>query len=146
MCSRETVLGTAEMVTAVEAPLQPLRAGAYHEADGEGKAFDFALVSVAVVLAMQTASVAMPHRLRLGLLPGSLRAPFAEAVLKGRNVVDEAAAARARLSRRQKPLSNNGYKAKRRRAFSNRPSRPSRRYGTGGRVRHGHSRWIVHKS
>ena len=108
----ETVLGAAEMVTAVEAPLQPAAGRGVFMKLTEREAFDFALVSVAVVLAMQNGLVTDARIAFGGLASRPLRAPSAEAALMGKKVADAAPAACAASIEKAKPLSNNGYKAK----------------------------------
>jgi xanthine dehydrogenase YagS FAD-binding subunit len=108
---KETVLGPAEIVVAVEIPA-PVRGskGVFLKLK-EREAFDFAIVSAAVMVTIEN-NVLLDSRIVLGGIgPVPFRAKVAEAVLKGKKIAD-AMEAVPRAVEGAQPLSNNGYKVK----------------------------------
>ncbi len=113
--TRETVVGPAEVVTAIELPAPPSgHRGVYRKIRSRG-AWDFALTSAAVVIAFDGDDPSGPVRdVRLvlgGVAPAPWRVPAAEDALRGqplgpRTIGAAAAAAVAEAS----PLAHNGYK------------------------------------
>ena len=109
---KETILGPTEMVVAVEIPaLAPGSKGTYLKLK-ERQAFDFALVSVAVMVAMKGDVVSDARILFGGVAPFPLRATGAEGALKGKKITDGMTAACEAAVKGAEPLSNNGYKVK----------------------------------
>jgi xanthine dehydrogenase YagS FAD-binding subunit len=78
----------------------------------ERQAFDFALVSVAAMVAMKGDAVTDAHIVFGGVAPFPLRATGAEAALKGKKIAGGMAAACEAAVKGAEPLSNNGYKVK----------------------------------
>jgi xanthine dehydrogenase YagS FAD-binding subunit len=108
---KETVLGPAEIVVAVEIPA-PVRGskGVFLKLK-EREAFDFAIVSAAVMVTIEN-NILLDSRIVLGGIgPVPFRAKVAEAVLKGKKIAD-AMEAVPRAVEGAQPLSNNGYKVK----------------------------------
>ena len=108
---KETVLGPAEIVVAVEIPA-PVRGskGVFLKLK-EREAFDFAIVSAAVMVTIEN-NILLGSRIVLGGIgPVPFRAKVAEAVLKGKKIAD-AMEAVPRAVEGAQPLSNNGYKVK----------------------------------
>jgi xanthine dehydrogenase YagS FAD-binding subunit len=108
---KETVLGPAEIVVAVEIPA-PVRGskGVFLKLK-EREAFDFAIVSAAVTVTIEN-SILLDSRIVLGGVgPVPFRAKVAEAVLKGKRLSDAMEAAPKAVEGAQ-PLSNNVYKVK----------------------------------
>ena len=109
---KETILGPAEMVVAVEIPaLTPGSKGTYLKLK-ERQAFDFALVSVAAMVVVKGDVVSDARILFGGVAPFPLRATGAEAALKGKKITDGMTAACEAAVKGAEPLSNNGYKVK----------------------------------
>ena len=110
--TKETVLGPAEMVTAIEIPASaPGTKGVFLKLK-ERQAFDFAIVSAAVKLLMKGDVVADARIILGGVAPYPWRAELSEATLKGNTVKNATAAACKAVADRAQPLSGNGYKVK----------------------------------
>ncbi len=109
---KETSLGPAEMVVAVEIPASaPGSKGTFIKLK-ERQAFDFALVSVAAMVTMKGDTVADARIVFGGIAPFPLRASGAESALKGKRITEGMAAACEVAVKGAEPLSNNGYKVK----------------------------------
>ena len=107
---KETVLSPQEMLVAVEIPLAARgRKGVYLKLK-ERQAFDFALVSVAVSVALKGSQVADSRVVFGGIAPFPARSLKAEAALKGKDLKSAAAEACTAAVQGCKPLSKNGYK------------------------------------
>jgi xanthine dehydrogenase YagS FAD-binding subunit len=107
---RENILTPQEMVVSVELPDPgPAGRGTYLKLK-ERQAFDFALVSAAVVLNMKNDVVADSRVVFGGIAPFPYRSARAEAALKGKGVKDAIAAASKAATDGAEPLSGNGYK------------------------------------
>jgi len=107
---KETTLGPAEMVVAVEIPVSsPASRGIYLKLK-ERQAFDFALVSVAVTAALRGDTVTDARILFGGIAPFPIRAMDAEMVLKGKRITQSVAAACEAAVKGASPLSGNAYK------------------------------------
>lgn len=106
----ETALSPQEMVVAVDIPA-PL-----HGASGvflklkERQAFDFALVSVAVNLALSGTAVNDGRIVFGGVACAPLRSTKAESAMKGKGLKEGAALACAAAIEGARPLKNNAYK------------------------------------
>jgi xanthine dehydrogenase YagS FAD-binding subunit len=109
---RETILGPAEMVTAVNIPISALGTRGVFLKLRERAAFDFALVSVAVVVGCQNGGVADSRIVFGGVASCPMRASAAETALKGRKIGDAIRAACGEATKEARPLSNNAYKVK----------------------------------
>jgi xanthine dehydrogenase YagS FAD-binding subunit len=108
---KETVLGPAEIVVAVEIPA-PVRGskGVFLKLK-EREAFDFAIVSAAVMATIEN-NLLLDSRIVLGGIgPVPFRAKAAEVFLKGKKIADAMEAAPRAVEGAQ-PLSNNGHKVK----------------------------------
>jgi xanthine dehydrogenase YagS FAD-binding subunit len=107
----ETVLGPAEMVVAVEvsAPLRGSK-GVFFKLK-EREAFDFAIVSAAVMVTTENNVISDSRIVLGGIGPVPFRAKAAEAALKGKKIADAMAAAPKAVEGAQ-PLSKNVYKVK----------------------------------
>jgi xanthine dehydrogenase YagS FAD-binding subunit len=108
---KETVLAPAEIVVAVKIPF-PVRGskGVFLKLK-ERAAFDFAIVSAAVMVTIEN-NILLDSRIVLGGVgPVPFRAKVAEAALKGKKIADAMEAAPKAVEGTQ-PLSNNGYKVK----------------------------------
>jgi xanthine dehydrogenase YagS FAD-binding subunit len=109
--TRETVVGTGEVVTEVLLPLpRPAARGTYRKVRGRG-AWDFALAGAAVLVELEAGTVARARVVLSGVAPVPWRSPAAERALAGHkldlaNVRRAAAAAVAGAE----PLSGNAYK------------------------------------
>jgi xanthine dehydrogenase YagS FAD-binding subunit len=109
---KETILGPAEMVVAVEIPaVAPGSKGTFIKLK-ERQAFDFALVSVAAMVAVKGDFVSDARIVFGGIAPFPLRATGAEAALKGKKITDGLVAACEAAVKGAEPLSNNAYKVK----------------------------------
>ena len=107
---RETVLLPQEMLVAVEIPSTSQgRKGVFLKVK-ERQAFDFAIVSVAVALALKGTTVADARVVFGGLAPFPLKSVKAEAALKGKELKNGAPAACAACVEGSRPLSKNNYK------------------------------------
>jgi xanthine dehydrogenase YagS FAD-binding subunit len=109
---KETVLGSTEMVLAVEIPVPaPVSKGIYLKLK-EREAFDFAIASVAVMVTLKNAIVSDARIVFGGVAPFPLRATGAESALKGKKVRDAMGTACKAAVEGARPMSNNGYKVK----------------------------------
>jgi xanthine dehydrogenase YagS FAD-binding subunit len=109
---RETILGPADMVLAVEVPLPaPGSKGIYIKLK-ERQAFDFAVASVAAMVTSKNDIVSDARIVFGGVAPFALRATGAEAALRGKKVRDAMSRACQAVVEGARPLSNNGYKVK----------------------------------
>ncbi|HUJ90931.1 MAG TPA: xanthine dehydrogenase family protein subunit M [Syntrophorhabdales bacterium] len=108
--SRETVLLPQEMLVSVEiSSTSQGRKGTFLKLK-ERQAFDFAIVSVAVALALKGTMVADARVVFGGVAPFPLRSVKAEAALKGKELKNGAPAACAACVEGARPLSKNNYK------------------------------------
>ena len=106
----ETILTPQELVTSVEIPnLSATGKGVFLKLK-ERQAFDFAVVSVALRLALKGGAVDQARIAFGGLAPFPMRAVKAEAALKGKGIKDAVAAACKAATEGAQPLSQNGYK------------------------------------
>ena len=109
---KETVLGSTEMVLAVEIPVPaPVSKGIYLKLK-EREAFDFAIASVAVMVTLKNDIVSDARIVFGGVAPFPLRATGAEAALKGKKIRDAMGTACKAAVEGARPMSNNGYKVK----------------------------------
>jgi xanthine dehydrogenase YagS FAD-binding subunit len=109
---KETILGPAEMVVAVELPAPaPGSKGIYLKLK-ERQAFDFAIASVAAMVTFKNDIVSDARIVLGGVAPFPLRATGVEAALKGKKITDGVGAACEAAVKGAVPLSNNGYKVK----------------------------------
>jgi xanthine dehydrogenase YagS FAD-binding subunit len=109
---RETILGPAEMVLAVEIPIPaPDSKGIFIKLK-ERQAFDFAVASVAAVVTNKNDIVSDARIVFGGVAPFPLRANGAEAALRGKKVRDAVNRVCQAAVEGAQPLSNNGYKVK----------------------------------
>jgi len=109
---KETVLGSTEMVLAVEIPAPaPVSKGIYLKLK-EREAFDFAIASVAVMVTLKNDIVSDARIVFGGVAPFPLRATGAESALKGKKVRDAMGTACKAAVEGARPMSNNGYKVK----------------------------------
>jgi xanthine dehydrogenase YagS FAD-binding subunit len=109
---KETVLGSTEMVLAVEIPVPaPVSKGIYLKLK-EREAFDFAIASVAVMVTLKNDIVSDARIVFGGVAPFPLRATGAESALKGKKVRDAMGTACKAAVEGARPMSNNGYKVK----------------------------------
>jgi xanthine dehydrogenase YagS FAD-binding subunit len=109
---RETILGPAEMVTAVEVPLPAPGIRGMFLKLRERAAFDFALVSVAIMVGRENGVITDSRIVFGGVASCPMRASSAEAALRGKKIEDAISAACAEATRKARPLSNNAYKVK----------------------------------
>lgn len=107
---RENILTSEEMVIAVEIPAPASNSRGVYMKLRERQAFDFAIASVAVQLAMPNSIVSDARIVFGGLAPVPFRAVKAEAVLKGRRVKDVIPAVCGAATDDAQPLSGNKYK------------------------------------
>jgi len=104
------VLSPQEMLVAIEIPAASQgRKGVYLKLK-ERQAFDFALVSVAVSLALKGSTVADSRVVFAGLAPYPTRSLKAESALKGKELKSAVSAACAASVQGAQPLGNNAYK------------------------------------
>jgi len=109
---RETILGPAEMVLAVEIPLPaPDSKGIYIKLK-ERQAFDFAVASVAAMVTRKKDIVSDARIVFGGIAPFPLRPTGAEVALKGKKVTDALSFVCQAAVEGAQPLSSNGYKVK----------------------------------
>lgn len=106
----ETILGPQEMVVAVEVPTPAAAGKGVYLKLKERQAFDFAIVSVAVSLALRNDTVDQVRIAFGGLAPFPMRAVKAETALKGKRTKDAIAAACKAATEGAQPLGQNGYK------------------------------------
>ena len=108
--TKENVLSHQEMLVAIEIPAASQgRKGVYLKLK-ERQAFDFALVSVAVSVALKGSTVADSRIVFGGLAPFPIRSVKAESALKGKDLKSAVAAACAASVQGARPLSKNAYK------------------------------------
>jgi len=107
---KENVLGSSEMVLGVEIPAPvPGSKGIFLKLK-EREAFDFALMSTAVVVRVKNDSVSDARIVLGGVAPFPLRALGAEAALKGKRIGDAMETVCKAAVDGVHPLSNNRYK------------------------------------
>ena len=107
---KENVLSAQEMLVAVEIPAASQgRKGVYLKLK-ERQAFDFALVSVAVSVALKGSTVADSRVVFAGLAPYPIRSAKAESALQGKELKSAVAAACSACVMGAQPLSKNAYK------------------------------------
>jgi xanthine dehydrogenase YagS FAD-binding subunit len=107
---KETVLSPQEMLVAIEIPATSRgRKGVFLKLK-ERQAFDFAVVSVAVTVAMKDSQVADARVVFGGIAPFPARSAKAEAALKGKELKSAIAEACTAAVQGCKPLNKNGYK------------------------------------
>lgn len=108
---KETVLGPVEMIVAVEIPVPARGSKGVFLKLKEREAFDFAIVSAAV-MATAEKNIVLDSRVVLGGIgPIPFRAKGAEAVLKGKKLAD-AVEVPSKAVEGAQALSKNGYKVK----------------------------------
>jgi xanthine dehydrogenase YagS FAD-binding subunit len=108
--TKENVLSHQEMLVAIEIPAASQdRKGIYLKLK-ERQAFDFAVVSVAVSLAMKGGAVMDSRVVFGGLAPFPTRSVKAESALKGKDIKSAVSAACAASVQGAQPLSKNAYK------------------------------------
>jgi xanthine dehydrogenase YagS FAD-binding subunit len=109
---KETLLGSAEIVTGVDIPAPAATSKNIYLKLKERQAFDFAVSSLAAVITLKN-NIVVDARLVLGgVAPFPLRATRAEAALKGKKIGDAIVRACEAAVEGAHPLSNNGYKVK----------------------------------
>jgi xanthine dehydrogenase YagS FAD-binding subunit len=108
---KETVLGPAELVVAVELPLPHRGAKGAFLKLREREAFDFAVVSAAVTLTVDKGVLQDCRVVLGGVAPGPFRAKTAEALLRNKRIGDAVEAATKAVEGAH-PLSSNAYKVK----------------------------------
>jgi xanthine dehydrogenase YagS FAD-binding subunit len=107
---RETVLGSSEMVVAVDIPAPaPGSKGVFIKLK-EREAFDFAIVSAAAMVTVKNDIVSDARIVLGGVAPLPLRSPRAEATLKGKRISDAMGSVCKTAVVGSQPLSNNSYK------------------------------------
>jgi xanthine dehydrogenase YagS FAD-binding subunit len=106
----ETILSPQEMVVAVTIPNAAANSKAVYLKLKERQAFDFALVSVAVYVAMKGNVVDQARIAFGGLAPFPMRAVKAEAALKGKSLNAATEAACKAATQGAQPLPQNRYK------------------------------------
>jgi xanthine dehydrogenase YagS FAD-binding subunit len=109
---KETVLGPAEMVLAVEIPGPPKGFKGTYVKLKERQAFDFATASVAVGMTLEGDLVSNSRIILGGVASFPFRAANAEAALKGKKIQDAIGAASKAAVEGAQALSNNVYKVK----------------------------------
>jgi xanthine dehydrogenase YagS FAD-binding subunit len=109
---KETLLGSAEIVTGVEIPVPPPVSKSIYLKLKERQAFDFAISSVAVVVTLKNDIVLDARVVLGGVAPYPVRATGAEAALKGKKIADAIARTCEAAVVGAHPLSNNDYKVK----------------------------------
>ncbi len=109
---KETILGPAEMVLAVEIPAPAPGSKSIYLKLKERQAFDFAIASVAATVTFRNNIVSDARIVLGGVAPYPFRAIEAEGVLKGKKIGDAVGAATKAAVDGFQVLSNNGYKVK----------------------------------
>ena len=109
---KETVLGPSEMVLAVEIPAAVQGSRGTFLKLKEREAFDFAIVSAAVMVVVKSDTVSDARVVLGGVAPFPLRASGAESTLKGKKIGDAVDHACKAAVNGAEPLSNNSYKVK----------------------------------
>jgi xanthine dehydrogenase YagS FAD-binding subunit len=107
---RETVLGSSEMVVAVDIPAPASGSKGIFLKLKEREAFDFAIVSAAAMITVKNDIVSDARIVLGGVAPFPLRSPRAEATLKGRRISDAIDSVCKTAVDGAQPLSNNSYK------------------------------------
>jgi xanthine dehydrogenase YagS FAD-binding subunit len=107
---RETLLTPQDMVASVVIPNPPANSKGVYLKLKERQAFDFAVVSVAVHVAIKGSTVADSRIVFGGLAPVPLRREKAEGVLKGKEIKEGLASCCKNALEEAQPLSQNGYK------------------------------------
>ena len=107
---KETVLGPAEMVLGVEIPAPAVGSRGIYLKLKERQAFDFAVASVAAVVAFKGDLVSDARIVFGGVAASPFRATGAEAALKGKRVADAISAVCTACVEKAEPLSHNAYK------------------------------------
>ena len=107
---KETVLGPAEMVVAVEIPAPAAGSRGSYLKLKERQAFDFAIASVAAMVTIKGNLVSDARIVLGGVAASPFRATASEAALKGKRLADAIAAACTACVEKAQPLSHNAYK------------------------------------
>ncbi|MGZ3515221.1 MAG: FAD binding domain-containing protein, partial [Thermodesulfobacteriota bacterium] len=107
---RETVLGSSEMVVAVDIPAPASGSEGIFLKLKERQAFDFAIVSAALMVTLKNNIVSDARIVLGGVAPFPLRSVRAEAALKGKRISDAIDSVCKTAIDGSKPLSNNSYK------------------------------------
>jgi xanthine dehydrogenase YagS FAD-binding subunit len=107
---KETVLGSSEMVLGVEVPAPVPGSKSIFLKLKEREAFDFAIVSAAVVVKAKNDIVSDARIVLGGVAPIPLRALGAEAALKGKRISDAMETVCKTAVDGAQPLSDNSYK------------------------------------
>ncbi len=109
---RENILTPGRIITAIEVPAPPANAGAACLEAREKQSFDWPLVSVVAIIALNHAGVVEYARVVMGAVaPIPWRAPAAEKILLGARLDrDLATRAAAAALAGAAPLAHNGYK------------------------------------
>jgi xanthine dehydrogenase YagS FAD-binding subunit len=108
--TKENVLSPQEMLVAVEIPAASQGRKSIYLKLKERQAFDFAVVSVAVSLALKGSTVTDSRVVFAGLAPFPTRSVKAESALKGKDLKSAVTAACAACVLGAQPLSKNAYK------------------------------------
>jgi xanthine dehydrogenase YagS FAD-binding subunit len=109
---RETILGSSEMVVAVHLPAPaPNSRGTFLKLK-EREAFDFALVSAAVIVTLENRRIAEARVVLGGVAPYPFQASGAEKVLKGKTIEEAFIPAAKAAVERAQILSKNSYKVR----------------------------------
>ena len=108
--TKENVMSHQEMLVAIEIPAAVQGTKSVYLKLKERQAFDFAVVSVAVRLALKGSTVTDSRVVFGGLAPFPCRSLKAESALKGKELKSAIAAACAASVQGAKPLSKNAYK------------------------------------
>ena len=104
--TREVVIGPGELLTSVEVPLPPASAKMAYQKVRERQTFDFATVSLAMIIAPRFARVVLG-----GIAPTPLRSLDAEKILQGGSITeDRAQQAGEAVTKFARPMEDNGYK------------------------------------
>ncbi len=109
---KENVLAIGEMVVGVEVPAPAAGSRGVYVKLKERQAFDFAIVSVAAMVAVRGDTVSDARIVLGGVAPFPFRATAAEGALTGKKIRDGIAGACEAAVKGAEPLSNNGYKVK----------------------------------
>jgi xanthine dehydrogenase YagS FAD-binding subunit len=109
--THENVLRPGELLTEIRVPAQPAASRSAYMKLGEKQSFDWPLAEVSVVLHQQAGKVAKASVILGAAAPIPRRAKEAEAVLTGKAVTEDNAAAAARAAMADAtPLEKNAYK------------------------------------
>ena len=109
--TRENVLGPDEILSEIRCPAPSPGSGSAYEKASQRGAWDFALVSAAVLLSLE-GKICREARICLGgVAPKPWRVPKAEELLKGQEITEEVAAAAGKKALQgADPMSSNAYK------------------------------------